>query len=202
MAKKQPPEFHLNVPALHMPDAAAWRSWLEKNHATEEAVFLIIYRKESGIASVYYNEALDEALCFGWIDSKINKRDAVSYYQYFARRKPKSNWSAVNKRKVAKLIGEKRMRPAGMASIELAQKTGTWTALDAVENTEIPADLAEALAARPKAREYFEAFPRSTKRGILEWILNAKQPETRRKRITETAELAAKNERANQYRPK
>jgi uncharacterized protein YdeI (YjbR/CyaY-like superfamily) len=179
---------------------AEWRQWLEQNHQSQKAVWLIIYKKQSGIPSVYYPEAVDEALCFGWIDSKAIKRDAQSVYQYFARRNPKSNWSGVNKEKVTRLIAQGLMTAAGYQMIEIAKQTGTWTALDDVEQLQIPADL-EALFRKNKAAyENWNQFPRSARRGILEWILNAKRPETRQKRIEETVALAAVNKKANQPR--
>lgn len=181
---------------------AVWREWLEAYHKTERSVWLIIYKKQSGIKTVYYNEAVDEALCFGWVDSKINKRDAESYLQYFARRNPKSNWSRVNKEKIARLTAAGLMTPAGNEMVRIAKETGTWTALDEVEQGIIPPDLAEAFTRYADSAQNFDNFPRSTKRGILEWILNAKKPETRYKRIEETARLAAQNIRANQYTPK
>ncbi|CAA9331516.1 MAG: hypothetical protein AVDCRST_MAG56-7823 [uncultured Cytophagales bacterium] len=189
------------VPAFYARDRQAWRQWLETHHDSAQSVWLIIYRKESGTPSVYYPEAVDEALCFGWIDSKGNKRDGESFYQFFTRRNPRSNWSRVNKQKVEVLLAAGRIAPAGLAAIEAARQRGTWTALDDVENLTLPPDLEAALRANPPALQCFEAFPRSAKRGILEWILNAKKPETRRKRIEETATLAAQNIRANQYRP-
>jgi uncharacterized protein YdeI (YjbR/CyaY-like superfamily) len=187
---------------LLMQDAAAWRGWLHQHHATAKQVWLIIYNKGSKTKSVTYPEALDEALCYGWIDSKINKRDAESHYQFFSVRNAKSNWSKVNKDKVERLLAAGKMQPAGMAMIKLAKQTGTWKALEEVDNTITPPDLQAALDAQPKATAYFNAFPRSVKRGILEWILNAKTSVTRQKRIDETATLAAKNERANQYKKK
>ncbi len=167
-----------------------WRKWLEKNHLSEKAVWLIFYKKGSGIQSTNYAEALEEALCFGWIDSKANKRDEVSYYQYFAKRKPKSNWSKINKEKAAKLIEKGLMTPAGFESIDLAKQNGAWTALDEVEELIIPSDLQLLLDNNKTAFENWEKFSRSVKRAILEWILNAKRPETRQKRIAETVELA------------
>lgn len=151
--------------------------------------------------SITYDEAVDEALCFGWIDSKVNKRDERSWYQFFARRNPKSNWSKINKAKVEKLIAEKKMMPAGLEMIELAKQSGTWIALDAVEALTLPDDLAAAFEGNKIAFENWQAFSRSAKRGILEWIRNAKRDETRQKRIAETVALAAKNEKAAQYRP-
>lgn len=176
-----------------------WRKWLEKNHGSERAVWLIIYKKDSGIASVYYPDAVDEAICFGWIDSKINKRDDESYYQYFAKRNPKSNWSRVNKVKVAKLLEKGVMAAAGLEAIEKARQNGSWTALDEVEEINIPDDLRKAFLKNKTAFTHFDKFPRSSKRNILEWIMNARKPETRRSRIEETVRLAAENKRANHY---
>ncbi len=151
---------------------------------------------------VNYAEAVEEALCFGWIDSKANKRDEESFYQFFTRRNLKSNWSRVNKERVAKLIDDRLMTSRGLETIELAKRNGTWTALDKIENLELPIDLKKALKQNAEAAKYFDAFPRSVKKGILEWIQNAKKEETREKRIKETISLALKNIRANQYTPK
>lgn len=189
------------IATFHAPDQQAWRNWLEANHNTAKKLWLIIFRKHSPTPSIMYNEAVDEALCFGWIDSKSNKRDEESFYQFFAKRNPKSNWSKVNKDKVSRLLAEGRIAPAGQAMIDLAKETGTWTALDDVEAMVIPDDLLAALTENAPAYEYFVAFPRSVKRGILEWINTAKQPETRQKRVFETALKAAQNIRANQWRP-
>lgn len=176
-----------------------WRQWLEKNHESEKSVWLIIYKKESKTKSVYYPEAVDEALCFGWIDSKPNKRDAESFYQYFSKRNPKSNWSKVNKEKVKRLLAEGLITKSGLLAIEIAKQNGTWNALDEVEEIIIPDDLQKAFSKKKSALTNFEKFPRSSKRGILEWILNAKRPETRQKRIQETVDLAEKNIKANHY---
>lgn len=174
-----------------------WRQWLEKNHQVEKCIWLIIYKKESGIPSIYYPEAVDEALCFGWIDSKANKRDEKSYYQFFAKRNPKSNWSKINKAKVEKLTIAGLIMPAGLMMIELAKQSGTWNALDEVENISIPEDLQKLFDQNKPAYENWNKFPRSSRRGILEWILNAKRTETRAKRIKETVSMAAENKKAN-----
>lgn len=174
-----------------------WRAWLQKNHQTAKSVWLIMYKKDSGTPSVYYPEAVNEALCFGWIDSKANKRDADSYYQYFAKRNPKSNWSKVNKNKVDQLLAAGLMTPAGMEMIELAKRTGTWNALDDVDNLTIPEDLQQAFDQNELALTNWNAFSRSSRRGILEWILNAKRAESRSKRIEETVRLAGENKKAN-----
>jgi uncharacterized protein YdeI (YjbR/CyaY-like superfamily) len=188
------------VKAITAANTSEWRKWLEVNHKTEQSVWLIIFKKESGIASITYSLAVDEALCFGWIDSKPNKRDDKSFYQFFARRNPKSNWSRVNKLKVEKLLADNRMANAGLEIIEIAKQNGTWTALDDVENLIIPPDLQAELEKYSYATQHFNAFPKSAKRGILEWILNAKTDVTRQKRVNETALLANDNIRANQYR--
>ena len=177
-----------------------WRKWLEDNNQIEKSVWLIIYKKESGKPSVYYSEAVDQAICFGWIDSKPNKRDETSYYQFFAKRNPKSNWSKVNKAKVEKLVEKWMMSKSGIEAIEIAKQNGTWNALDEVEQMTIPEDLKRAFDTNSTAFVYFDKFPRSSKRNILEWILNAKRPETRQKRINETVELAEKNIKANHFR--
>jgi len=190
-------EMRAGVKIFHAKTQKEWRKWLEKNHRSEKAVWLIFYKKGSGIQSTNYAEALEEALCFGWIDSKANKKDDESYYQYFAKRKPESNWSKINKEKIAGLIEKGLMTPAGFESIEIAKRNGTWSALDEVEELIIPPDLQLHFDKNIAAFENWKNFSRSIKRGILEWILNAKKPETRHKRIAETVELAEKNIKAN-----
>ncbi|MCS6910127.1 MAG: YdeI/OmpD-associated family protein [Anaerolineales bacterium] len=186
--------------SVHPKSRAEWREWLERNHARAEGVWLISYKKGTGKPRFEYDEAVEEALCFGWIDSKPKKLDEERSMLWFAPRKPGTGWSKANKERVEKMIAAGKMAPAGLAKVEAAKRDGSWTALDAIEALEIPPDLEKALAANPKAQEYFAAFPRSAKRSILEWIANAKTPETRARRVVETARLAAKNIRANQWR--
>jgi uncharacterized protein YdeI (YjbR/CyaY-like superfamily) len=161
---------------------------------------MISYKKATGKPRVEYDEAVEEALCFGWIDSKANKLDEERTLQWFAPRGPRTGWSKPNKERVERLIQAGLMAPAGLAKVEAAQRDGAWNKLDGVEALEIPPDLELALAANPPAAQHFTGFPRSVKRGILEWIVNAKRPETRAKRIEQTARLAAQNRRANQWR--
>ncbi len=187
--------------SIHPKSRAAWRRWLEQNHTRAEGVWLISYKKAAGKPRFEYDEAVEEALCFGWVDSKPNKLDDERSMLWFAPRKPGTGWSRPNKQRVERLIEAGLMAPAGLAKVEAAKRDGSWNALDAVEALEVPPDLEQALAARPGARSYFDAFPRSVKRGILEWIANARKPETRAKRVEETARLAAQNKRANQWRP-
>lgn len=189
-------------PTFYADSIASWRYWLAENCRTEKNVWLVIFKKDSNIPSITYDQAVDEAICFGWIDSKINKRDVESFYQFFAKRNPKSNWSRVNKKKVEKLLELGKMTEAGLEMIRIAKESGTWNALDDVENLVIPKDLETAFGQFPNSRGNFHNFPRSTKRGILEWIFNAKRPETRQKRIETTAESASRNERANQFKKK
>lgn len=194
------PELKDGQPTFYAKSEAAWRAWLKTYSQTEKSIWLIIYRKDSDIPSVYYDQAVDQALCYGWIDSKPNKRDQESFYQFFSKRNPKSNWSRVNKEKVARLMQGGLMASPGLAMVKQAKASGTWDALNEVENGVIPEDLAAAFDRYDQARDHFEAFPHSVKRGILEWIFNAKRAETRAKRVDETARLASENIRANQYK--
>jgi uncharacterized protein YdeI (YjbR/CyaY-like superfamily) len=193
-------ELHNELKTFHAKTRKEWRDWLEKNHQSEKSIWLIIYKKESETPSIYYPEAVDEALCFGWIDSKPNKRDEHSYYQFFSKRNPKSNWSKVNKEKVSILMEQGLIHSSGLKMIEIAKQNGTWTALDEVENITIPDDLKALFLKNKPAHDNWEKFPRSSKRGILEWIMNAKKTETRQKRIEETVQLAADNIKANHYK--
>jgi uncharacterized protein YdeI (YjbR/CyaY-like superfamily) len=186
--------------SVHPLSRAEWRQWLAENHTRTEGVWLISYKKATGKPAVTYDEAVEEALCFGWIDSKGNKLDDERTMLWFAPRKPRTGWSKPNKERIERLLEAGLMTPAGLAKIERAKADGSWSALDAVEALAVPPDLAAALAANPAAEQNFMAFPRSAKRGILEWIQNAKRPETRANRIEETVRLAAENKRANQWR--
>lgn len=186
--------------SVHPKTRAEWRKWLEKNHTRTEGVWLITYKKATGKPRVEYEEAVEEALCFGWIDSKANKLDDQRSMLWMSPRKPGTGWSRPNKERIERLTAAGSIAPAGLAKIEAAKKDGSWEALDAVEALEIPPDLEKAFASYESAKTNFEAFPRSVKRAILEWISNAKKPETRAKRVEETARLAAENIRANQWR--
>jgi uncharacterized protein YdeI (YjbR/CyaY-like superfamily) len=191
-----------DAPHIQAEDRATWRTWLEANHATSRGAWLVTWRAGRGYPVLDYEAAVEEAICFGWVDSRPGRVDDDRARLYFAPRKPRSAWSASNKARVERLLAAGRMAPAGIAAIERARANGMWEHLDAVERLEVPGDLAGALAARPPAAENFEAFPRSVRRAILEWIAAARRPETRSARIEETASLAARNERANQWRPR
>ena len=187
--------------AIHPATLADWHAWLAANHTRAEGVWLITYKKAAGKPTLSYEESVEEALCFGWIDSIARKLDEERSMLYFAPRKADSGWSRPNKTRIERLMADGRMAPAGLAKIEAAKADGSWTLLDAVENLEVPDDLAAEFARYPDARANFDAFPRSARRGILEWIVQAKRPETRAKRVAETARLAQENVRANQWRP-
>ena len=180
----------------------AWGRWLEAHHDTATGAWLVSWRKHTGKPAVGYEPSVEEALRFGWVDSKGRKLDDDRTMLWFAPRKRRSGWSRPNKERIARLEVAGRMAPAGRAAVEAAKADGSWTLLDDVEDLVVPPDLAAAFAEHPGGAEQFEAFPRSAKRGILEWIVQAKTAATREKRIAETARLAAQGERANQWRPK
>lgn len=170
---------------------AAWRRWLRSNHASASGVWLQFYRKNAARASVSYVEAVEEALCFGWIDSLVKSLDEQSYIQLFTPRKRKSAWSRSNKERVERLIAAGLMTAAGLEKIEQARRNGSWESLDAVEALEIPDDLRNALARNRKARENFEKLSPSRKKQFLYRVNGARRPETRRKRIREVIVAAA-----------
>jgi uncharacterized protein YdeI (YjbR/CyaY-like superfamily) len=178
-----------------------WRQWLEKNHNKKQSIWVICYKKKTNVPTMTWSESVDEALCFGWIDSLRRPIDDEKFMQYYCRRKPKSGWSKINKEKVKRLIAEGLMTKAGMDAIEVAKKNGTWSMLDAVEELTIPADLNKQLKAQPKAKKYFMSLSRSNKRVILQWIAFAKREETRAKRINEFLELANEGLMPKQFRP-
>lgn len=180
--------------------ADEWREWLSLNHENSPGIWLVTYKKGARENFLDYNTVVEEALCFGWVDSLPRSLDESKTMLYFAPRKPKSGWSKLNKDRVERILAAGKMQPAGLAKIEAAKLDGSWSKLDAVDALEVPDDLANALGGYPQARENWDQFPPSTRRGILEWILNAKRPETRRQRVEETVRLAGLNERANQWK--
>lgn len=180
---------------------AHWRKWLEKNHVREDGVWMMIYKKDSNKPTITWGEAVEEALCFGWIDSIKKTLDDQCAVQFFSKRKPKGTWSKINKAKVEKLIAAEKMTDAGMACIEIAKQNGSWNLLDDVEELIIPKDLETAFRKNKGSRKYFQALSRSTQKAMLQWIALAKQPETRQRRISEIAESAGLQERPKQFRP-
>lgn len=181
---------------------AEWRQWLQANHDQQESIWLVYQKKKSNKPTVTYTEAVEEALCFGWIDSKSKPIDEHRFMQFFSRRKEKSVWSKVNKEKVDRLIKDGLMTSAGFKSIEKAKLNGSWTILDDVEALIIPDDLEQAFQHSPSAKAYFTGLSRTDKRNILQWIVLAKRPETRMKRIDEIVVMAKQNQKPKQFQSK
>jgi uncharacterized protein YdeI (YjbR/CyaY-like superfamily) len=178
---------------VEVTSAAELRKWLQANHAKSSGIWLVSFKKAAGEKYLAYEDIVCEALCWGWIDSKGRSLDELRSQLLLTPRKPASKWSRPNKVRVAQLEATGRMAPPGRAVVEAAKASGTWTALDDVENLVEPVELRAALDARPEARKNWDAFPRSTRRATLEWIGAAKRPETRERRVTETVDLAAQN---------
>jgi uncharacterized protein YdeI (YjbR/CyaY-like superfamily) len=172
-----------------------WRAWLARNADSATSVWLAIGKKGNTITKLTYEQAVEEALCFGWIDSTVRKLDDARYKQFFSRRKSGSTWSRINKEREARLEAEGKMAPAGLAAVELAKQNGSWNTLDQVEDTIVPDDLSRALASNPTALENFEAFSPSTRKMFLYWIADVKRPEKRAERIAETVRRAAERRR-------
>jgi uncharacterized protein YdeI (YjbR/CyaY-like superfamily) len=185
-----------DAPLLHADDRATWRAWLEANHATARGVWLVTWRARAGRPFLDYEAAIEEALCFGWVDSTAGRVDDDRGKLYFAARKPRSMWAATNKARVERLLADGRMRPAGIAAVERAKADGSWTVLDGPERLEVPPDLAAALEGHPRAAANFGAFPPSARKMMLGWIAVAVRPETRAARIEKVAAAAGRNERA------
>lgn len=177
-----------------------WRAWLQENHDKKPSIWLIYSKKNSNSPTVSYRDAVAEALCFGWIDSKSKPIDENRYMQFFCQRKPNSVWSRVNKERIDQLIKEGLMTNAGFETIEKAKQNGYWTILDDAEALIIPADLDGEFEKYPTAREYFLSLSRTDKRNILQWVVLARRKETREKRIHEIAELAGIGQKPKQFR--
>jgi uncharacterized protein YdeI (YjbR/CyaY-like superfamily) len=183
---------------VYFADRDALRAWLSEHQGDDHGVW-IVYDKGPG-RSLRYDDIVDEAVCFGWIDSLPRSLSDEQAMLRVAPRRPRSSWSKRNKQRVERLAEQGLMQPSGLAAVEAAKTNGAWSALDAVEELREPDELVVALDETPHARESWDAFPRSTKRAILEWIDAAKRPETRAARIRTTADEASANRRANQWR--
>lgn len=184
---------------FHPSDRKAWRQWLVKHHHVKISVWVVFNKVKTGQRGLSWSEAVDEALCFGWIDSKAVTLDEHQYKQFFSRRKPKSIWSRINKEKVDRLIADGLMTEAGMRCIEIAKENGSWTSHDAVEDLIIPKDLEKAFKLHKGSKTFFTGLSKSVKKTMLYWIGSAKRPETRQRRIDEVAELAGRGERPKQF---
>lgn len=177
-----------------------WRQWLEENHQSKQSIWLVYYTKKSNIPSISWREAVDEALCFGWIDSTKRKVDDSSFIQYFSKRKPKSIWSKVNKEIVKILIDNNSMTKAGFESIEIAKENGSWTILDEVEELIIPVDLEIGFDRYNGSKDHFLSLSKSSRKILLSWIVLAKKQETRQKRIDEVAASMGEKQMPKQMR--
>ena len=182
-----------NIKTFSPADRHAWRAWLQEHHEKEKSVWLIFLKNNTDLPKLTWSEAVDEALCFGWIDSIAKPVDELSFMRFFSRRKPNSVWSAINKEKVEKLIASGQMIQAGLDCVETARKNGSWTILDTAESLIIPPDLAKAFQESPEAENYFLSLSRTDRKNILQWLVLAKREYTRQKRITEIVELAAQH---------
>ncbi len=168
-----------------------WRNWLIENHLSKESIWLVYFKKKSGKPSISWSQAVDEALCFGWIDSKAKPIDDEKYCQFFTKRKPKSVWSKINKQKIERFIEQNLISEAGYKSIELAKQNGSWTILDEVEELIIPNDLEIEFEKKPGSKDFFLTLSKSVKKSILQWLVMAKQESTRNKRIEEIVDSAS-----------
>ncbi|MCB2224364.1 MAG: YdeI/OmpD-associated family protein [Actinobacteria bacterium] len=183
-----------DAPHVEPADRAEWRAWLAAHHGRPDGVWLV-YRKKRAArpGDLTYDEAVEEALCFGWIDSKVQTHDEARVRQWLSPRRPGSIWSRRNKERVERVTAAGLMTPAGQAKIDAAGADGSWSRYDDVEDLIVPGDLATALEAAG-ARSAFDAFSPSVRKGVLFWIAAAKRPETRERRIERTARSAARGE--------
>lgn len=177
-----------------------WREWLKENHLSKQSVWLVYSKKKSNIPTVTWSDTVDEALCFGWIDSTGKSLDDDKFMRFFCKRKPNSVWSKINKGKVQQLIAEGLMTRTGYESIEIAKQNGSWIILDDVEELQIPKDLEKEFKTKKGSKDFFLSLSKSVRKSILQWLVLAKRPETRHKRISEIAELAAQKLKPKQFR--
>ncbi len=182
---------------LEISEIGELRSWLAVNHTRTDSIWLVTFKKHAPDRYVSRGDVIDEILCWGWIDSLARKVDEDRTMLLISPRKEKSAWSKVNKDKIARLESEDRIQPPGRAKIDMAKANGMWSFLDDVDALIKPDDLIAAFNAVPGSAENFDKFPASARRGMLEWIKQAKQTETRKRRIDTTAELAGQNVMAN-----
>lgn len=185
-----------DVERVHLETRAEWRAWLAEHHADSRGVHLVSWRTPTGRPAVSYEDAVCEALCFGWVDSVGRRLDEERTMLYFSPRKPRSGWARTNKDRVERLRAAGLMAPAGEEAIAVAVANGAWTLLDDVEELREPEDLRAALDTRPAAWGHWRAFPPSARRAMLEWLVQARTTSTRDRRLDEIASRAAEGARA------
>jgi uncharacterized protein YdeI (YjbR/CyaY-like superfamily) len=195
-ASQHPATWKFDFPIYHPEDRAAWRAWLEANHDTTRGVWVASWKKASGRDPVGYEDLVEEAICFGWIDSTANTLDDDRGLQLMTPRKPKSGWTRLNRRRVAALEAQGRMTAAGRRAVEVAKSNGWWTIYDPVEDLLEPDDLTAALAASPRARTAWDGFPPSARKQMLWWVVSTGKPETRSSRIARIVAEAEHGRRA------
>jgi uncharacterized protein YdeI (YjbR/CyaY-like superfamily) len=178
------------LPLLEVRDRAELREWLEANHAASPGVRLAVGKKGSCVTQLRYDDAVEEALCFGWIDSTTNRLDADRYALQLTPRRRRSVWARSNKERVERLIASGQMRPAGLAAVETAKANGSWESTDDADVLVVPEDLAAALAVCPTALRFFDSLPPGQRMLTLQWVLNAKRPATRERRIARIVSAA------------
>lgn len=187
---------HADLPIKLFKTSGGWAAWLARHHADSPGLFLRLARVGSGLASITYAEALDAALCYGWIDGLKKSYDERSWLQKFSPRGPRSLWSQINREKAQALIASGRMQPAGLAAIERAKQNGQWDAAYASQKTAaIPTDLQAALEANPKAKAFFATLNSTNRYAILFRLQTAKKPETRARRLAQFVAMLEKGER-------
>jgi len=179
---------------LYVNNRKDWRQWLTKNHSTEKEIWLVYYKKHTGKKRIPYDDAVEEALCFGWVDSIINRLDDEKYAQKFTPRKDNSQWSESNKKRIAKLTKQGKMTEVGLTKVRVAKETGKWDEIiHPPDIFEIHPDLKKELDKNPDAKENFNRLAPTYKKHYIGWISSAKRDETRDKRIKEAIDLLSKN---------
>jgi len=181
-------------PRIELSTRAEWRAWLATNHQTATGVWLVTWKRRTGRPTIAYEEAVEEALCFGWIDGVLGRVDDDRSMQWFAPRRPRSTWARTNKERVARLEAAGLMTDAGHEAVAIARSNGSWESLDAIDGLLVLDDLAAALAVSPGAREHFDGHSASVRRMALAWVYQAKRPATRAARVQQVAEIAARGE--------
>lgn len=179
-----------NVETYSPANQAEWREWLVRNHLSASSVWLVFYKKKSKRHNFSWTEAVDEALCFGWVDSRRKPVDDEKFIQFFCQRKANSTWSRINKEKVTDLIARQQMMPAGLTCIHHARQNGSWNLLDEVEDLLVPPDLRTAFEQQPGALEYYTRLSNSVKKSLLQWVKLCSTDKTRQKRIAEIVNSA------------
>jgi uncharacterized protein YdeI (YjbR/CyaY-like superfamily) len=195
-SSQHPPTWKFDYPVYHAETRQQWRAWLAASHESERGVWLCSWRSATGRPRCPYAEAVEEAICFGWIDATVNVLDEERNLQLFARRKPKSTWTRLNRERVAAMEDAGLMTDAGRKAVAVAQENGWWTILDPVEDLIEPDELAAALDAEPAAREAWDGFSPSARKQMLWWVVSAVRPETRGSRIGTIVDAASRGERA------